>query len=127
MPNANPIPTSEMDDVAVGRYVKTVGRAQSAISAGISELRKQRRRAKIADRPWFDQAVSELRSEHAELQANLLALLDERISLAQPTDAEFNAALEAAKELEGLVASAKAAKQILNAATKLADNVQSWT
>lgn len=122
---AAPAAITDSGDGAVGRYVQTAGRIKAGLTRTIKHLRRERRAAQIADRPWYTQAISQLRDEFNEVQADLLAYLDEQLSITPPTDQEVKAITQMADDLDKMIASAQVAKSILIGATKLADSLQS--
>ena len=119
-----PVAMMGSNDVAVGGYVKTAGRIKAGLTQAIKYLKRERKVAPIADRPWYTAAISQLRDEFNEVQADLLAYLDEQLSITPPTAQEVKAIKKMVDDLDKMIANAQAAKAILNAATKLADSLQ---
>ena len=112
------------NDVAIGRYVQAAGTIKAGLTKTIKHLKRERSSARIADRPWFTQAISQLRDEFAEVQEDLLAFLDEQLSIESPSSDDVKAIKKMAADLDKMIANAVAARTILNATTKLADSLQ---
>jgi len=127
MPDVVPESVASAQDSEVGRYIQAAHLVKVGLTKAIKELKRARARAKIADKPWYTAEISQLREEFADVQRDLLAYLDEQISIAPPTKDQFNQVKKLAADLDTMIANAKAAKSIIAAAAKLADSVQNWS